>query len=970
MNEKIGQTIKNLRQQKGWTQAELGEKIGYSLQAVSAWERGQNRPDIQAIPVLCKIFEITSDQLLGIEPEQSYPDTIGANESTLPPSDNNVKNESPKVKEKTHSLMLKIMIFAYFITTGIIILLSTINMAFILNKSTNYTFYNFVLRIRDLPMLLATTIFIALFVTKKKGNDILFWIALGLYAASLSCTVIANNYAHIVGLIRNVNPFSGVLPAKTQLIISYFDVAFTVATYALLPLAFAHKNENAVGVWAKLKNSVLYYVVLALLIISVVVLYTTTAVSVVFVMQTLLFAIPVALTYLLFRLTKDNETTFFSKNPDDKNAPVLSQRILIQILLSCILLMLLTGNIVYPLLILADSYTATFAFITFTLIPIACVVCYFVFTSGNAKLRIALCAVYVIAGIYLGTLLVNPLTYYSPYFSNNPWIYVSFYVVLGAISVAQLFTMHDKQALPKKQLLIAKICLTAAEVLFVALAVTLTFVHETYDQQIIPIFTYLQLIFFILNCVIKQPWIKSTPVVDVAVSVNAPVVVGTDVDVAVAVNATTNVDADVEVDVNAMTEQPSYKHTRTSSILLRTIICIFGAISFLIAILYTARTLIPRYTASAQSLVHYGSYALLVINAIILLHFFLLKKKRSPLFFWISASLLISTCFFFPACIIEGIMHLIAYRINMLTNSLFIITVVLDIAIMFFLPLSFMQNNGNAPTLKNHVKNSAVYYVILIVSVTVLSVSLILKTPVFTLLIYIYPTLSVLYLLLFERTQDKIKPNKNANTVENQTDDLTIKKSVLSTILSFSILLVAFLVTLIHNQTYVYPYYTFAHVHFITILIFTTLIPIISIICFFVFIGGNAKLRVTLGIIFTALIAPLCIAHFQKILHIKLTGVFINYTGIAIYFIGIFTVILTTTLPDKKWLPKPITITAKSVLITAESLALPQMVWYCGLALSQTVLVLTLWHIAYFAILCIIKQPWLKASKNKKQKDQ
>lgn len=947
MNEKIGQTIKNLRQQKGWTQAELGEKIGYSLQAVSAWERGQNRPDIQAIPVLCKIFDVTSDQLLGIEPEQSYPDTIGANESTLPPSDNNVKNESPKVKEKAHSLMLKIMIFAYFITTGIIILLSTINMALILNKSTNYTFYNFVLRIRDLPMLLAITIFIALFVTKKKGNDILFWIALGLYAASLSCTIIANNYAHIVGLIRNVNPLSGGLPAKTQLIISYFDVAFTVATYALLPLAFAHKNENAVGVWAKLKNSVLYYVVLALLIISVVVQYTTTTVSVLFVIQTLSLAIPVALTYLLFRLTKDNETTFFSKNPDDKNAPVLSQRILIQILLSCILLMLLTGNIVYPILILADSYTATFAFITFTLIPIACVVCYFVFTSGNAKLRIALCAVYAIAGIYLGTLLVNPLTYYSPYFSNSPWLYVSFYVVLGAISVAQLFTMHDKQALPKKQLLIAKICLTAAEVLFVALAVTLTFVHETYDQQIIPIFTYLQLIFFILNCVIKQPWTKSTPVVDVAVSVNA----------------TTNVDADVEVDVNAMTEQPSYKHTRTSSILLRTIICIFGAISFLIAILYTARTLIPRYTASAQSLVNYGSYALLFINAIILLHFFLLKKKRSPFFFWISASLLISTCFFFPACIIEGIMHLIAYRINMLTNSLFTITVVLDIAIMFFLPLSFMQNNGNAPTLKNHVKNSAVYYVILIVSVTVLTVFLLLKTPVFTLLIYIYPTLSALYLLLFERTQDKIKPNKNANTVENQTDDLTIKKSVLSTILLFSILLVAFLVTLMHNQTYVYPYYTLAHVHFITILIFTTLIPIISIICFFVFIGGNAKLRVTLGIIFTAFIAPLCIAHFQKILHIKLMGTLVSYTGIAIYFIGIFTVILTTTLPDKKWLPKPITITAKSVLIIAESLALPQMVWYCGLALFQTVLTLTLWHIAYFAILCIIKQTWIKRQK-------
>lgn len=955
MNEKIGQTIKNLRQKKGWTQAELGEKIGYSLQAVSAWERGQNRPDIQAIPVLCKIFEITSDQLLGIEPEQSYPDTSGANESTLPPSDNNVKNESPKVKEKAHSLMLKIMIFAYFITTGIIILLSTINMAFILNKSTNYTFYNLVLHLRDLPMLLVTTIFIAFFVTKKKGNDILFWITLGLYAASLCCGIIANNYAHIVGLISNVNSLSGVLSAKTQLIISYFDVAFTVATYALLPLTFAHKNENAVGVWAKLKNSVLYYVVLALLIISAVMQYTTTTVSVLFVIQTLSLAIPVALTYLLFRLTKDNETTFFSKNPDDKNAPVLSQRILLQILISCILLMLLEGGKAYPLLILYDSYTATFVFIAFAFIPIACVVCYFVFTSGNAKLRIALCAVYAIAGIYLGTLLVNPLTYYSPYFWNSPWIYVSFYVVLGAISVAQLFTMHDKQALPKKQLFIAKICLTVAEVLFVALAVTLTFVHKTYDQQIIPIFTYLQLIFFILNCVIKQPWIKSTPVVDVAVSVNA----------------TTNVDADVEVDVNAMTEQPSYKHTRTSSILLRTVIYIFGVISFLIMLLFTFKSYIPRYTASAQSLVHYGSYALLVINAIILLHFFLLKKKSSPIFFWVSAGILIATYFFFPACIVEGLISLFSvHRGKMLTNSLFTITVVLDIVILLFLPLSFLQNNDSKHTFVNHVKNSVVYYIILAVFVVVLAVFLILKTPVYTLLMYIYPTFSVLYLLLFERTQDKIKKIKITNTVENQTDDLPIKKSVLSTIFSFSILLVAFLVTLNYHQTYVYPYYTPAHVHFITILIFTTLIPILSIICFFIFIGGNAKLRITLGIIITALLSSLCIAHFQKILYIKLMGVFINYTGVAIYFIGIFTVILTTTLPDKKWLPKLITITAKSVLIIAESLALPQMVWYCGLALSQTVLVLTLWHIAYFAILCIIKQPWLKASKNKKQKDQ
>lgn len=41
--EKIGQQICYLRKARGLTQADLGERLGVSFQAVSKWERGETR---------------------------------------------------------------------------------------------------------------------------------------------------------------------------------------------------------------------------------------------------------------------------------------------------------------------------------------------------------------------------------------------------------------------------------------------------------------------------------------------------------------------------------------------------------------------------------------------------------------------------------------------------------------------------------------------------------------------------------------------------------------------------------------------------------------------------------------------------------------------------------------------------------------------------------------------------------------
>lgn len=62
--EKIGQLILNRRKLKGYTQGELGNKLGVGGSSVSKWERGLTAPDISLLPLLAKELDINIDELL------------------------------------------------------------------------------------------------------------------------------------------------------------------------------------------------------------------------------------------------------------------------------------------------------------------------------------------------------------------------------------------------------------------------------------------------------------------------------------------------------------------------------------------------------------------------------------------------------------------------------------------------------------------------------------------------------------------------------------------------------------------------------------------------------------------------------------------------------------------------------------------------------------------------------------------
>lgn len=60
----IAENLTMLRKEKGITQAELAERLGYSDKAVSRWEHGETLPDINVLCELCTFYDVTLDFLV------------------------------------------------------------------------------------------------------------------------------------------------------------------------------------------------------------------------------------------------------------------------------------------------------------------------------------------------------------------------------------------------------------------------------------------------------------------------------------------------------------------------------------------------------------------------------------------------------------------------------------------------------------------------------------------------------------------------------------------------------------------------------------------------------------------------------------------------------------------------------------------------------------------------------------------
>lgn len=62
----LGEKLKSLREQRGWTQSQAAERLGISSQVVSNYERDYRSPDKETLSRIAKVFNCSLDWLLGV----------------------------------------------------------------------------------------------------------------------------------------------------------------------------------------------------------------------------------------------------------------------------------------------------------------------------------------------------------------------------------------------------------------------------------------------------------------------------------------------------------------------------------------------------------------------------------------------------------------------------------------------------------------------------------------------------------------------------------------------------------------------------------------------------------------------------------------------------------------------------------------------------------------------------------------
>lgn len=72
----FAENLMTLRKQRGWSQEELGSQIKVTRQTVSKWEMGQSTPELEKLVELSKLFDMSLDQLVGLEEAGERPDCV------------------------------------------------------------------------------------------------------------------------------------------------------------------------------------------------------------------------------------------------------------------------------------------------------------------------------------------------------------------------------------------------------------------------------------------------------------------------------------------------------------------------------------------------------------------------------------------------------------------------------------------------------------------------------------------------------------------------------------------------------------------------------------------------------------------------------------------------------------------------------------------------------------------------------
>ncbi len=109
-----------LRKQHGLSQEELAEKLGISRQAVSKWERAEASPDTDNLICLAKLYGISLDELLQMQPSTSPSTAVESPTEAVDQDDDKDDDDEPvgKVAKIIYSVIPLVCVVAFFILGG------------------------------------------------------------------------------------------------------------------------------------------------------------------------------------------------------------------------------------------------------------------------------------------------------------------------------------------------------------------------------------------------------------------------------------------------------------------------------------------------------------------------------------------------------------------------------------------------------------------------------------------------------------------------------------------------------------------------------------------------------------------------------------------------------------------------------------------------------------------------------------
>ena len=67
MNNEFSKRLKEIRIESGLSQKQVAQKLEISVTCYAGYEQGYRQPDLRTLTRICLLFEISADDLLGIE---------------------------------------------------------------------------------------------------------------------------------------------------------------------------------------------------------------------------------------------------------------------------------------------------------------------------------------------------------------------------------------------------------------------------------------------------------------------------------------------------------------------------------------------------------------------------------------------------------------------------------------------------------------------------------------------------------------------------------------------------------------------------------------------------------------------------------------------------------------------------------------------------------------------------------------